>query len=49
MAGAVIKTCEFFEKEFAIKTMKEFFEVKGKEKFNTANEAAFLAGFGAVM
>ena len=49
MAGAVIKTCEFFEKEFAIKTMKEFFEDKGKEKFNTANETAFLAGFGAAM
>lgn len=45
MLGALIKKCEYFEKEYALNTMKEYFEDKGKGKFNAANEKAFLAGY----
>ena len=45
MLGALIKKCKYFEKEYALNTMKEYFEDKGKEKFNEGNERAFLAGF----
>jgi 2-oxoglutarate ferredoxin oxidoreductase subunit gamma len=48
MVGAVIKKCAFFEKSFAIETLKDYFEEKGKGNYNEANEAAFLAGFDAV-
>ncbi len=45
MLGAMIKKCGFFEKEYALTTLKTFFEDKGKGKFNAANEKAFLAGY----
>lgn len=47
MVGAMIKKCQFFEKDFCLKAMKDYFKEKGKEEFNAANEAAFLAGFNA--
>lgn len=47
MVGAVIKKCAYFDKDFAIQTMKEYFSEKGKDKYNTANEAAFMQGFRA--
>lgn len=47
MVGAIIKKCAFFEKDFAIETMKGYFKDKGKEKYNKANEDAFLEGYNA--
>lgn len=47
-AAAVIKKCNLFEPEYAIKTMCQFFEEKGKGKFNDLNIKAMQVGFDAV-
>ena len=43
--GALIAKTGLFEKELALKTMCDFFEEKGKGKFNVQNEAAFMEGY----
>ena len=48
MVGAVLKKYGFFDKGFALATMKDYFKEKGKGDYNEANEAAFLAGYDAV-
>ena len=45
MVGAMIRKCQFFEKDFSINVMKGYFKEQGKEQFNDANEAAFSAGY----
>jgi 2-oxoglutarate ferredoxin oxidoreductase subunit gamma len=49
MLGAIIKKCDLFDKEFAINKMKQFFEDKGKGKFNEKNVAAFEVGYNTVL
>lgn len=46
--GALIKLLGLFERENAEQTLCEFFENKGKGKFNASNLAAFRAGYDFV-
>ncbi|MCI8474023.1 MAG: ferredoxin [Oscillospiraceae bacterium] len=47
-AAAAIKTCGLFDPDYAVATMCQFFEEKGKGKFNDLNVKAMQAGFDAV-
>ena len=47
MLGAVIKTCNLFDPSFAEKAMCQYFEGKGKGKFNAGNIKALAAGMAA--
>lgn len=48
MVGAVVKKCGLFSEDYAEKRMCQFFEDKGKGKFNNANVKAFRLGVEAV-
>lgn len=48
MLGAVMKATDLYEKDFFIDAMCNFFEKKGKGKFNPKNIEAFEAGYAAV-
>lgn len=48
MMGAVIKKLGLFDEEYTEQRMCQFFEEKGKGKYNEANLAALRKGFGAV-
>lgn len=43
--GAAVRELEGFHVEAAIAALKEFFEEKGKGKYNDANIAAFMGGY----
>ena len=43
--GAAVHELEGFHVEAAIAALKEFFEEKGKGKYNDANVAAFMGGY----
>ena len=47
-AAAAIKSGGLFDPDYAINTMCQFFEEKGKGKFNVLNVKAMQAGFDAV-
>ncbi len=47
-AGVVIKKMNLFDDDYAIKTLCQFFEEKGKGKLNDINIKAIQAGFDAV-
>lgn len=47
-AAAVIKLANLFDEDYAVDTMCQFFEEKGKGKFNELNVKAMRAGFRAV-
>lgn len=47
--GALISKTKIFDKETAIKIMCDYFEDKGKGKFNDQNKAAFEEGFNSEM
>ena len=43
--GAAVRGLEDFHAETAVAALKEFFESKGKGRFNDANVAAFMSGY----
>ena len=43
--GSVIKELDGFRVEAAVTALKDFFEEKGKGKYNEANVAAFMGGY----
>lgn len=43
--GVVIKAIGIFDRDAAIDTMCQFFEDKGKGKFNESNRKAFITGY----
>ena len=46
--GAVIRLSGYFEKEYALEKLCQFFDEKGKGKYNEINRKAFLCGYDGV-